>query len=160
VMSLSIGSKVPAPVVRTKFFETAAQLSPDGNWLAYQSNESGTNEIYVDAFPQGGAKLKISTDGGIQPRWRGDGREVFYAVSTPNSLQMFSVSLTLSGAVLDAGAPLPLFQFPYLGVTHRASFHPYAVSADGRRFLVSRVAAEEIATTVEVVLNWNAEVGK
>jgi hypothetical protein len=160
LMLLPLGTRTPSPLVRTKFFETAAQISPDGNWLAYQSDESGNPEIYVDAFPQGGAKLKVSTEGGATPRWRGDSRELFYTRSTLNSLRMVAASLKVNGPTLEAGSPAQLFEFPYLGVTHPSQYRTYDVSADGQRFLVLRLAAEEVGTTVEVVLNWNAALPK
>ena len=160
LMLLPLGSRTPTPLLHTKFNESAGQVSPDGNWLAYESNESGSPEIYVDAFPQGGAKLKVSTAGGNDPRWRGDLRELFYTLPLPNSLKMVATSLRVNGSSLEAGSPAVLFEFPYLGVTHPANYRTYAVSADGQRFLVERLAAEEVGTTVEVVLNWNAALSK
>ena len=160
LMLLPLGSRTPTPLLHTKFNESTGQVSPDGNWLAYQSNESGSSEIYLDAFPQGGAKLKVSTAGGSNPRWRGDSRELFYTLPSPNSLKMVATSLRGNGSSLEAGSPVTLFEYPYLGVTHPAPYREYAVTADGQQFLVERLAADEVGTTVEVVLNWNAALSK
>ncbi len=72
------GDKKPFPVVRTNSNEPYGQFSPDGKWIAYQSNESGRDEVYVQPFPGPGAKVRISTNGGAQMRWRRDGKELFY----------------------------------------------------------------------------------
>ena len=109
LMLLPLGSRTPTPLLHTKFNESAGQVSPDGNWLAYQSNESGSPEIYVDAFPQGGAKLKVSTAGGSNLRWRGDSRELFYTLQSPNSLKMVATGLRVNGSSLEAGSPVTLF---------------------------------------------------
>jgi Tol biopolymer transport system component len=79
IMGLSMdGSSKPFPVVKTPFDEQGAQFSPDGRWIAYQSNESGRNEIYVQSFPGSGNRSPVSTDGGTQVRWGRDGKELFY----------------------------------------------------------------------------------
>ena len=72
------GDKKPFPVVQTKFQEMIGEFSPDGKWIAYQTTESGQFEVYVQSFPEPGAREQISTGGGSQPRWRPDGKELFY----------------------------------------------------------------------------------
>src|SRR5437588_6608101 len=72
------GDRKPTPFLTTRFNEAAPTFSPDGRWVAYQSNESGRNEIYVTPFPQTGAKWQVSTAGGTEPRWRKDSHEIFY----------------------------------------------------------------------------------
>jgi Tol biopolymer transport system component len=76
----------PVPYLQTPFRERNAQFSPDGKWVAYQSNESGHDEVYIQAFPSTGAKWQVSNNEGIQPRWRGDGRELFFISSTTQRL--------------------------------------------------------------------------
>ena len=97
----------PYPFLRTPFDETNAAFSPDGKWLAYQSEESGRSEVYVTAFPSAAGKWQISTAGGAFPRWRRDGKEIFY-LAPDNKMMRASVS-TAAGAVTVAAAE-PLFQ--------------------------------------------------
>lgn len=77
-MSGADTERKPVPFLQTEFNEHIGRFSPDGSWLAYTSDESGTNEVYVRTFPASDAKWRISANGGSAPRWRGDGREVFY----------------------------------------------------------------------------------
>ena len=99
------GSGKPYPLLNTGFDEWRPQLSPDGRWLAYQSNESGRLEIYVQSFPEPGHKVKVSKGGGILPRWRRDGRELYF-VAADDKLMAAPVE---TGANFSAGAPVPLF---------------------------------------------------
>ena len=133
----------------TPFTKDEPQFSPDGRWMAYQSNESGELEVFVQAFPGPGQKRRISTDGGGLPRWRADGRELFYL--TPTGLMM-GVPMT-TGAALEPGTPEPLFQTairtPGLGIDL------YDVTADGQRFLVL-TPTNARQTPITVVVNWTA----
>jgi Tol biopolymer transport system component len=136
-----------APFLATKFSERSAKLSPDGRHVAYVSNESGENQVYVRPFPEGGSKWQISHTVGTQPRWRRDGRELFFIEGS--TLIAVPVSLTSS---FSAGTPTKLFQSPGLG---EGAVPQYDVSADGQRF-VTRESVGGIPT-IHVVENWFTE---
>jgi Tol biopolymer transport system component len=131
------GDRKPVALVLTPADETHAQVSSDGKWMAYQSDETGTNQIYVRPFPEGsGNKSQVSTEGSpaIWPRWRGDGKEVFFLVA-PN---IVAAEIRVNGTSVQAGVPrvlFPLFGNPTV-TAHSVAYHVYAVSADGKRFLV------------------------
>src|SRR4029077_15085112 len=118
------------------FDETQGQFSSDGRWIAYTSNESGRDEVYVRPFPKAGGKWLVSTGGGSQPRWRADGNEIFY-IAADAHLMAVPVSATLEGRAIDAGTPLMLFPthlasgagISLFGYQSRAL---YAVTRDGR----------------------------
>ena len=130
-------------------------FSPDGKWIAYTCNETGDYELYVQPFPATGTKFKVSVHGGAQPRWRGDGKELFYR--TPDG-KMMAVSIKTSGG-FEAGAPHVLFPastdplYPSLAI-------PYAVSKDGQRFLVNMAKDESRASPITIITNWTAALGR
>jgi eukaryotic-like serine/threonine-protein kinase len=127
------------------------QFSPDGKWVAYNSNETGKWEIYVTSFPEPHGKWQISTTGGEQPRWRGDGRELFYLSSDG---RMMGVPVS-TGASFSSGAPVALFQAnPAVPVSYLNIFG-YAVTRDGQRFLINTVMKPEERIPISVVLNWD-----
>jgi serine/threonine protein kinase len=144
------GDHKPIPLIRTEFNENAGQFAPDGHWIAYTSDESGSDEIYVREFSstaQGswdvGGKWLISRGGGTDPRWRGDGRELFY-VASDGKLMAVDVSVK---PIFKAGAPRPLFRLP-------PGFIGGDVTADGRRFLIGVPVAQSASAPFTVVLNW------
>jgi hypothetical protein len=139
----------PFPVVQTEANETAGALSPDGRWLAYASDASGRYEIYVQGFPEGGGKRQVSTGGGNHPRWRRDGLELFYYAGD-GKLMATSVR---SGESFDVGAAVSLFEF-HAGTTEE--YLPYAVTADGQRFLINAVVGMEPNAPLTVWVNWPA----
>lgn len=143
----------PFPVVQTEFEERNAQFSPDGKWIAYQSNESGRFEVYIQPFPGPGAKTRISTNGGAQARWRRDGRELFY-MALDGRLMAVPIRLPVDGQTVDAGVPVPLF----LAHPRRAIEHidgpQYVVSPDGQRFLVNTIVEQGPTPPISVILNW------
>ncbi len=141
------GEAKPFPVVQTDANENAGTLSPDGRWLAYSSDVSGQIEVYVQGYPGGGGKRQISIGGGDIPRWRRDGRELFY-YSGDGKLMAAPVK---SGESFEAGAATPLFEFRAGAVQ---SFSPYAVTADGQRFLINAVVEKEPNAPLTVVVNW------
>jgi dipeptidyl aminopeptidase/acylaminoacyl peptidase len=102
------GDHTPIPVVQTRFPTRDAQFSPDGKWIAYQSNESGRSEIYAQPFPGPGERVPITTTGGAEVRWRGDGKELFY-IALDERLMAVPVRLDADGRTLDPGRPVPLF---------------------------------------------------
>jgi serine/threonine-protein kinase len=140
------------PFIRTPFNESAPQFSPDGHWMAYVSNESGPNEIYVQAYPGPGGKWQISTEGGTEPVWSRNGRELFYR----NGNKMMAVDVATQPS-FTGGKPRLLFEGPY--VPTPATFPNYDVSSDGQRFLMLKPSesAEAAPTQINVVLNWFEE---
>jgi len=129
------------------------QFSPDGKWVAYASNESGRWEIYVTSFPDARGKWQVSTGGGEQPRWRGDGKELFYLSS---DYKLMAVQVT-SGSNFDASPPVTLFQAnPRQPVSTNDQF-VYDVSRDGQRFLIITQEKQEESAPMSVVLNWAAK---
>jgi hypothetical protein len=141
------GERKPRPLLQTPFDEWGTEFSPDGPWIAYASNESGRPEVYVRAFPDGGKKQQVSTDGGSEPVWARNGRELFYR----NGDAVLAVPITADGE-LKAGSPKLLFQGPYESVQTSRN---YDVTPDGQRFLMLR-RDEPPATQVSVILNWAA----
>jgi eukaryotic-like serine/threonine-protein kinase len=129
-----------------------ADISPDGRWIAYQSNESGQDEVVIQSFPEPGLKQQVSTAGGAQPCWSRDGKELFYLA--PNGLLM-SVAITPGRSALELSASRPLFQTRLLHAGGGTSGKKYDVSADGR-FLMSVTTDRpgEPTTPLTVVLNW------
>jgi Tol biopolymer transport system component len=142
------GDRKPFPVVKTSFAELWATFSPDGKYIAYQSNESGRAEIYVHEFPDARNKLQISTEGGVEPFWRKDGRELFYRSGT----RLMAVPVQ-AGAAFSVGSPVPLFQTRFATVTVRGRYRP---APDGQRFLVLGPLAREAEQPAAVVLNWTS----
>jgi Tol biopolymer transport system component len=146
------GEGKPFPVVQTNFEERDAQFSPDGSWIAYQSNESGRTEVVMQAFPGPGGKHQISTDGGGQVRWRADGRELFY-LAADGRLMAVPIRYSSDGKSVEPGAPAPLFATRTGGAA--LNKQKYVVSKDGQRFLMSVV--EETASPIAVILNWKGK---
>jgi Tol biopolymer transport system component len=144
------GDRQPTAFLRTPFLEAMGVLSPDGRWMAYNSVESGPFQVYVQKIPPSGGKWQVSTTGGYWPRWRGDGRELYY-VSLVNDLM--AVDVEGEGDILDVGIPQRLFQLTSgLSTIQR---NPFDVTPDGQRFLVN--ALVEGSTPITWVLNWPAE---
>ena len=145
------GDQKAFPVVQTNFEERDGQFSPDSNWVAYQSNESGRFEIYVQRFPGPGGKVQVSTNGGAQVRWRSDGKELFYIALDG---MLMAVPIRISGTSIEAGAPIPLFPTHVGGAVQGTNRQQYSVSRDGQRFLMNTVVAEADASPLTVILNW------
>jgi Tol biopolymer transport system component len=139
------GSK-PLKWLATPFREAAARFSPDGQWVSYESNESGRNEIYAAPFPGPGSKRRISNGGGRYPRWRADGKEVFYV--GPGTLMAAEVSI--KGGNIEVGA------VHSLGIPVRAAQYRYDVSLDGQRFLVAAPREQKSPAPLTLVQNWTA----
>ena len=132
--------------MRTEFNEQGPQFSPDGHWIAYQSNESGRYEVYVAPFPGPGGKRQVSTAGGALPRWRADGKELFYRAADN---RLMAAEVDAKGGAFEVKKVEPLFG-PIVGATS------YDVSADGQRFLTLVPVGGETDTPLTVVQNWTA----
>ena len=144
------GDRKPIPFLVRPFIDTQARVSPDGRFIAYTSDESGAQEVYVMDFPKPTGKWKVSTDGGAEPQWRRDGRELFYVGGRPRKLM--AVDVRTVGATFQAGVPRALFEAnldPRTTVRNR-----YIPSPDGQRFLMIAPAEQAGPTPLTVVLNW------
>jgi eukaryotic-like serine/threonine-protein kinase len=150
--SPTIEAGKPFPFLQTPLDEGDAAVSPDGRWMAYFVTEAGQPQIYVQAFPSGGSKSRISTSGGTEPRWRGDGKELFFLA--PDGTMMSAGIDTAKE--FNATVPQPLFQS---GIAAIQNNHPYVVTRDGQRFLIP-VIDQSAASQMTVVLNWVAGVQK
>lgn len=145
------GDREPFPFLQTEFNEWQAQLSSDGKWIAYTSDESGAPEVYVQTFPASGGRWRVSTGGGSQPRWRRDGKELFY-IAPDRKLMAVDV---MPGATFEASVPKALFDTRILSLTEFRNH--YAVTADGQRFLINSRIEETNVTPISVVVNWTAD---
>ena len=142
------GDRKPVPFLTTEFAERIGRFSPDGRWIAYQSNESGMEEIYVRPFSPGaaggsGGKWMVSKGGGTLAQWRPDGKELYY--STLSDLTAVEVT---AGTAIQPGVPKKLFTLP-------VAFW-FDVSPDGNRFLIPAQNTIEAQSPIMVVLNWQS----
>ena len=144
----------PRVVMNTPFEETLAQFSPDGRWVAYQTDESNRFEIVVQQFPEArGVKFPVSRDGGVAPRWRADGKELYFIA--PDSSLMAVPVLKADGSTFEAGTPAALFSTRIVGGgSIRANRPNYDVSKDGR-FLINQPVEEASLTPITLILNLN-----
>jgi Tol biopolymer transport system component len=140
------------PVVQTDGDDDYGKFSPDGRWIAYDSDESGRSEVYVQPFMRPGAKVRISNNGGAQVRWRPDGKELFY-ISLDGRLTAVPIRLPSNDQNPEVGAPVPLFLARVGDAMQPNSGPQYAISADGTRFLLDTVI-DQPAATITVLLNW------
>jgi Tol biopolymer transport system component len=142
----------PQPFLRTPFTESVPQFSPDAHWMAYISNESGRYEVYVQPYPGPGGKWQISTNGGTEPVWNPNGRELFYR----DGGKMMSVGISTQTG-FATGKPRMLFEGPYQPTP--ATTPNYDVSRDGQRFLMlkSSEMGEVAPTQINIVFNWSEE---
>jgi serine/threonine-protein kinase len=153
------GNRQPQPFVRTEFNEAAGKFSPDGKWVAYCTNESGRPEVFVQPWPGPGPKIQISSEGGDDPIWSRDGRELFYR----NGDKMMVVEVSLAGG-FQAGKPRVLWESKYSHGMSSSCGPPgatsanYDVTGDGQRFLMVRDLDQDAASTrIAVVLNFGEE---
>jgi serine/threonine protein kinase len=148
-----LGDGKPFPIVQGAFDERAPEVSPDGKWMAYQSSESGRPEIYITAFPTGGAKWQVSSNGGTTPKWRRDGKELFFLDPQDN---IVAVDVNTSGNAVKLGTPHILFR----AVGIQRDFGPYDVTADGKKFLINNGNLKQGTEPVTLVQNWPTELKK
>lgn len=149
------GERKPTPFLQSPYSQSQARFSPDGRRIAYVSNESGMPEVYLETFPAPTGKMRISTQGGTEPVWRRDGKELFYLAP---DRRLMAVSMMAELPRFEAGRPQPLFQIPHELVSTMRNH--YDVSADGQRFLLATIAEEGSSPTITVVLNWTAGLKK
>jgi hypothetical protein len=149
-----VEGRTPRVVVNTPAQEVLAQFSPDGRWVAYQSNESGRFEVVVQPFPEAGAKWQVSTAGGVAPRWRADGKELYFLA--PDATMM-AVPVTAAGASFETGTPVALFPTRIVdGGTVASNRAQYAVGRDGR-FLINQPVRDATVAPITLILNWRPE---
>ena len=151
------GERKPFSVVQTRFAERDAQFSADGHWIAYQSNESGRFEIYVQSFPNGSVKTQITNQGGAQVRWRRDAKELFY-IAPDGRLIAIPIRLPSSTGQVEVGAGTPLFVAPVGDAIQGTDGPHYAASPDGTRFLINTLV-EEQAAPLTLIVNWKGRTG-
>ena len=149
------GDRKPFVFLQTPFGEGQGRFSPDGKWVAYNSNESGTLQVYVRPFPPAAGQWMVSTNGGSQPRWSGTGKELFYA--GPDR-KLMVVEVTEDGSNFTAGSPKPLFDTRTTPFFAGARF--YDVTNNGQRFVMVIPVEESSPSPLTVVLNWTAGVKK
>ncbi len=146
------GDQKPIPFLQTEFNETGGRFSPDMKWIVYVSDESGKSEVYVRPFPGPGGKWQVSMNGGAFPRWRRDGKELYY-LSDDGEVMVAEVKGI--GSTFEVGAVRPLFDLQSKG---QSTFQD--VSADGQRFLVNLFPTEQSSSPITLVTNWVSELKK
>jgi Tol biopolymer transport system component len=152
ILPMESGGAKPRPYLATTFNESMGRFSPDTRWVAYQSDESGRNEVYIDAFPDPRGKVRVSTGGGVLPQWGAGGRELFFV--SPDSMLM-SASLKLVSGSVEPSAPHALFPLSVLD----PDLNPYEAAPGGQRFLVLETP-EHAAQPLTVIVNWPALLNK
>jgi Tol biopolymer transport system component len=160
VLPIGKTGRKPFAFLRSEFDENFGQLSPDSHWMAYTSDESGRREVYVRPFPTGELQKKISIAGGEQPRWRGDGKELFF-VGVDGRMMVVPVKATTGPQPsFEPGTPQPLFEV-HMAQTSTSFAFEYDVTADGQRFLlVTPGPGSASAPLLNMVVNWDAGLKK
>jgi len=146
----------PKPIFKNGWTVRNAQFSADGRWIAYSSNENGSWEIYVSPFPRADSKWEVSRGGGKEPRWRRDGKELFYLSADG---KMMAVPVKTSG-IFEAGTPVALFQTHLRQPISALDHVSYDVTADGQKFLLNSKSSFVNTAPVSVILNWTSEMEK
>jgi hypothetical protein len=150
----------PIPFLHSEFNEAYGQLSPDNQWMAYTSDESGRREVYVRAFPSAEEPKRISINGGEEPRWRGDGKELYFIGADS---KVMAATIKIAGGAklsLEQGPPQPLFAPPPLN-HYLVNSYDYDVTADGKRFLMNADVVNATATHgLNVIVDWVASLKK
>jgi Tol biopolymer transport system component len=141
-------------LLHTNFYEEQGKFSPDGRWLAYVSEETGKDEVFVVPYPSLSSKWQVSTTGGEQVMWRGDGKELFYIAP---DRKLMAVSVDAAGGTFKAGLPRALFTTSITGVHH--SFWQYDVTRDGQKFIIN-IRLEQSLQPITLYANWERELKK
>jgi hypothetical protein len=152
VLPLS-GDGKPFPVVQSPFDDRNPRVSPNSKWMAYDNGESGRTEVYITSFPGGGARWQVSTNGGVQARWRGDGKELYFLDPSDN---LMAVDVDVSSGTPRLGVPHALFQ----AVDVQRELGAYVVTNDGKKFLVNNGSTKQGSEPLTLVQNWTAELKK
>ena len=147
-----IGDQKPVRMLAGKGNRTNGQISPDGKWLAYASDESGGWNIYATTFPGAAGKWQVSVGGGTEPRWRDDGKEMFY-IDAKSMLTAVSIS---AGSTFSSGTPQPLFRVRPRPPISNTDLFSYDVSKDGSRFIVNRYVKPSSVPPLDILLNATA----
>jgi eukaryotic-like serine/threonine-protein kinase len=150
----------PIPFLRTEFDELFGQLSPDSHWMAFTSDRSGRREVYVRPFPPGEGEWAISIAGGQAPRWRGDGKELFFEAADGKMMAVPVKAVAPGGKPsFEAGTPVVLFD-THIVHTGNDTQLQYDVTADGKRFLINTTGGAASSPPLTVVTNWYAAMKK
>jgi eukaryotic-like serine/threonine-protein kinase len=163
---IPIAGGAPTLLANSTADEVHAQISPNGRWIAYESDESGTREIYVQRFPTGGGKVRVSPSGGGHPRWRRDGRELYYASASvvpsggdrgnpDRDAKVLAVPFD-DTTDLRLGQPLTLFEVRFRFTGGLGTIANYDVTADGQRFLVATPTGTREEPPITVITNWQS----
>lgn len=158
VGEVAAANRKPISFLQTEFNEFEGQLSPDGRWMAYTSDETGPLEVYVRPFPASDGKWRISTAGGEQPRWRGDGKELFYVAADGKITAVPVKALPGPKPSFEPSTPVPLLEAHIAELN--GGVYQYDVTADGTRFLVTTNTAGASVPPLTVVLNWTVGLKK
>ncbi|MCU1307573.1 MAG: serine/threonine protein kinase [Acidobacteriaceae bacterium] len=150
IWSIHLTDRKTAAILEGRNDVSQGMISADGHWMAYVSNESGRNEIYVTSYPGMQGKWQVSRDGGEEPRWRGDGKEIFFL----NANTLMAVPVTLSESV-NFGVPQSLFSTQFREHISVSDLNSYDVSKDGQRFLVNRYVKPKQIPPMEIILNFD-----
>jgi Tol biopolymer transport system component len=145
---VSVDGKV-TPLLNSPASETNGQISPDGKWMIYASDESGDWQVYATSFPNPGGKVQISRDEGSEPRWRPDGKEIFYI----GPHRMLMVTSFNTEGTLSTGVPQPLFRLRGRAPISSTDLFTYDVTKDGKRFLVNRYMKPTDVPPINIILN-------
>jgi hypothetical protein len=158
-------ARQPIHFLRTEFIETQGQLSPDSHWMAYTSDVSGQDEVYVQAFPLSDRRVKISLAGGGSARWRGDGKELFFVaeggkmMAVPVNVRTAAKGVTGAKPSFETGTPQPLFEAHLADLGY--SLVQYDVTADGKRFLLTTPSGSGLSSPpLTVIVNWSPALNK
>jgi Tol biopolymer transport system component len=146
------GERKPFPFVNTPFEEYAGVFSPDGHWVAYQSDKPGRTEIYIQPFPGPGPEKLVSRAGGITPAWSPDSKEVYFIA--PDSTLM-AVPIAVHGAAVEPGLPTALFRTRIVGggTSKIGMMRQFDVALDGR-FLINTLTDNRVSTPITIIQNW------
>ena len=150
------GSHAQIDVVATEYNEQHAQLSPDGRWIAYESDRTGRYEIFVRPFPGPGRDIAVSSNGGAQARWHSKGHELFY-IAADDRLMAVPMRRDQSGSAVQPGAPQPLFLTNVGSTAPNTNRQQYMVSPDGQSFVLNSRPEQSVAPPIKVILNWRQD---
>jgi Tol biopolymer transport system component len=156
VLDATRPERKPRAFVNTPADERMGQFSPDGRWVAYETNESGRSEIVVTSFPNPTGRWQVSVGGGAQPRWRADGSELYFIAADG---KLMAEPVSASGAAFEVRLARPLFQVGIVTASTTAQKPQYAVARDGR-FLINQPAKEATIAPITLLMNWNPDIKK